>query len=60
VVSNTSSSTLTKGNVMLREDKRPRPLVLRMGVGDCLVVEFQNLLADSPVDQQQPATREPL
>lgn len=33
------------GNAMLREDKRPRPLVLRMNVGDCLDVEFTNWLA---------------
>ena len=39
-----SAAGLTPGNVMLRPDKRPRPLVLRMGVGDCLRIEFQNLL----------------
>lgn len=50
-------STPSPGNVMLREGKRPRPLVLRMGVGDCLEIRFQNLLAPAPVDQQQPATR---
>ena len=33
------------GNVELRPDKRPRPLVLRMNVGDCLTVNFTNLLA---------------
>jgi hypothetical protein len=49
---------LTPGNVMLREDKRPRPLILRMGVGDCLRIEFQNLLNPVPVDADQPATRE--
>ncbi|GHE20906.1 hypothetical protein [Halomonas urumqiensis] len=32
------------GQVHLREDKRPRPLTLRMNVGDCLEVHFQNLL----------------
>ncbi len=36
---------LTPGNVMLRPDKRPRPLVLRANVGDCLTVDFENLLA---------------
>ncbi len=40
--------SLTAGNVMLRPDKRPRPLVLRMNVGDCLQVNFQNLLAPVP------------
>lgn len=48
---------LTKGNVKLREDKRPRPLVLRMNVGDCLTINFENLLADTPRDEEQPATR---
>ncbi|HEX7119596.1 MAG TPA: hypothetical protein VF212_12450 [Longimicrobiales bacterium] len=48
---------LAPGNVELREGKRPRPIVLRMNVGDCLTIHFQNLLAPSPVDDQQPATR---
>jgi manganese oxidase len=45
------------GNVRLRDDKRPRPLVLRMNVGDCLRIEFQNLLDEDKRDEQQPATR---
>ncbi|MEW6208866.1 MAG: copper oxidase [Acidobacteriota bacterium] len=48
---------LTAGNVQLREDKRPRPIVLRMNVGDCLQINFQNLLNPVPVDDEQPATR---
>ncbi len=49
VVSNNPNSTaLTPGNVMLRPDKRPRPIVLRMNVGDCMAVEFENLLANVP------------
>jgi hypothetical protein len=48
---------LVPGNVQLREGKRPRPLVLRMNVGDCLSIYFQNLLAPSPVDDDQPSTR---
>src|SRR5690349_25161742 len=48
VVSSSSSTTaLTAGNVQLRPGKRPRPLVLRMNVGDCLTINFQNLLASS-------------
>ena len=39
---------LSPGKVMLRPDKRPRPMVLRMNVGDCLQVNFQNLLAPVP------------
>ena len=53
-----SGASLTPGNVMLRPDKRPRPLVLRMGVHDCLEIHFQNLLAPSPVEAEQPATRQ--
>ena len=48
VVSNDGSNQLTPGNVMLRSDKRPRPIVLRMNVGDCINIKFQNLLADVP------------
>jgi len=48
---------LVPGNVQLRIDKRPRPLVLRMNVGDCLQIFFQNLLNPVPVDDEQPATR---
>lgn len=33
------------GAVSLRPDKRPRPLVLRVAVGDCLTVNLENLLA---------------
>src|SRR5262245_42054770 len=39
---------LTPGHVMLRPDKRARPLVLRMNVGDCMQLYFQNLLANVP------------
>jgi hypothetical protein len=42
---------LVPGNVRLRADKRPRPLVLRMNVGDCLQIDFQNLLNPTPVDE---------
>jgi hypothetical protein len=52
-----SGTTLSAGNVMLRPDKRPRPMVLRMNVGDCLQINFTNLLHPAPVDDEQPATR---
>ena len=48
---------LSPGNVQLRPGKRPRPLVLRMNVGDCLTINFQNLLASTKTDQEQSATR---
>jgi len=39
---------LTPGKVMLRPDKRPRPIVLRANAGDCLQISFQNLLGNLP------------
>ncbi|HKS22873.1 MAG TPA: hypothetical protein VJZ76_08765 [Thermoanaerobaculia bacterium] len=48
VVSTGPSSDLTPGHVMLRASKRPRPIVLRMNVGDCLEIKFQNLLGEYP------------
>lgn len=64
---------LLAGNVRLRSDKRPRPLVLRVNVGDCLRVTFTNLLSPltdgeelavhpetgrlTPYDSEEPATR---
>src|SRR5438874_7129541 len=35
---------LVPGNVQLRPDKRPRPIVLRVNEGDCLQVTFTNML----------------
>ncbi|HEV7674095.1 MAG TPA: multicopper oxidase domain-containing protein [Candidatus Angelobacter sp.] len=52
-----SGTTLTAGNVQLRSDKRPRPLVLRMNVGDCLTINFTNLLAPTRKDNDQVNTR---
>ncbi len=57
VVSNNGTPGLVAGNVQLRSDKRPRPLALRMNVGDCLQINFTNLLAPTPVHKDQPATR---
>jgi len=52
-----TSDSLGAGNARLRDGKRPRPLILRMNVGDCLTINFENYLATSTVDDQQPATR---
>jgi hypothetical protein len=43
----------------LRNDKRPRPIVLRANVGDCLTINFTNLLSDVARGgpSGQPATR---
>ncbi|HEX8722262.1 MAG TPA: hypothetical protein VF736_16730, partial [Pyrinomonadaceae bacterium] len=57
VIPTDGGRTLRPGLVRLRSDKRPRPLVLRMNVGDCLQIDFQNLLAPAPRDDEQPATR---
>ena len=40
------------GNVKLRDDKRPRPLVLRANEGDCLEVRFHNLLMPAIPDER--------
>ena len=53
----TTPLTLVPGQVMLRQGKRPRPLVLRVNVGDTLTINFWNLLNPTPVDPMQPATR---
>ncbi len=48
---------LAAGSVQLRRDKRPRPLVLRVNVGQCLRINFTNLLDNVQRDDEQPATR---
>src|SRR5215216_6202598 len=54
---------LVPGNVQLRPDKRVRPIALRMNTGDCLVINFTNLLAPDAADvnsfaaNNAPATR---
>lgn len=50
VRSNDGTQILRAGNVSLRSDKRPRPLVLRVNEGDILEVTFTNLL-----DPQRPS-----
>jgi hypothetical protein len=40
-----AGGTFTPGKVALRPDKRTRPMVLRSVAGQCLTVNFQNLLA---------------
>lgn len=45
-----SSKGLTPGNVRLRDGKRARPINLRMNIGDCLRIVFQNLLAPDAGD----------
>src|SRR5689334_24489002 len=56
VVAIDSTKGIVAGNVRLRSDKRPRPIVLRMNSGDCLRIAFTNLLSPSPLSDQ-PATR---
>ena len=52
-----SGSTLSPGNVRLKDYKRARPMVLRMNVGDCIQIKFQNLLDPNRADNNQPITR---
>ena len=46
----TQGGAAIPGRVALRPDKRPRPLVLRLGAGDCLTYTVTNLLTqqDNP------------
>jgi hypothetical protein len=53
---------LVAGNVRLRDGKRPRPITLRVNVGQKLQINFKNLLApdvrdDDPQHKDQPHTR---
>src|SRR5258708_4392886 len=41
-----ADANCTPGKVKLRDGKRPRPVVLRMNLGDCLDIELTNLLND--------------
>jgi hypothetical protein len=65
VVAIDTSRPLGPGNVRLRNDKRPRPLVLRANVGDCLRIQFTNWLAPTrpaiplPEDSQPGVSRAP-
>src|SRR6476469_2740416 len=52
-----TGTVVSAGSVQLRSDKRPRPLVLRMNVGDCLTITFTNLLAKPRKDNDQVNTR---
>ena len=52
-----SSAGLVPGNVRLKKYKRARPIVLRMNIGDCIQILFQNLLDPNRADDNQPATR---
>src|SRR4051812_19098916 len=52
-----STAGLVPGNVQLKDYKRARPLVLRLNVGDCLQIYFQNLLDPMRANDDQPATR---
>jgi manganese oxidase len=48
---------LVPGKIMLRRDKRPRPIVLRANQGDCLKVELSNFLDPVVTDPNKPTTR---
>ncbi|HEX3253961.1 MAG TPA: hypothetical protein VHS05_31290 [Pyrinomonadaceae bacterium] len=45
---------IVAGNVRLRSTKRPRPIVLRMNIGDCLRISFTNLLSPTPKSHKDP------
>ncbi len=55
----TRGGAAVPGKVQLRPDKRPRPIVLKIAEGECLQVNFRNLLTavanprNAPVPQMQ-------
>ena len=53
----TPGNGIAPGTVRLRQGKRPRPITLRMNVGDCLELTLLNLLSPQPRNNQ-PATRD--
>ena len=50
VVPISPDKNISPGNVQLRPDKRPRPIVLRVNEGDCLQVTFKNMLTPTQAD----------
>ena len=54
---NPDGEKLSPGNVMLRPDKRPRPIVLRVNMGQYLEIHFTNLLSPVPKNVAEPSTR---
>ena len=54
IVAQPNGSEIAAGNAQLNPDRRPRPLVLRVRVGDCLHVRFQNLLSPTALPPRTP------
>jgi manganese oxidase len=51
--------TTAAGNLQLRPGKRPRPIVLRANVGDCLKIAFQNAIPASNFGAQAATAQSP-
>ena len=49
-----SDTVTNNGNMWLRPGKRPRPVVLRANVGDCLQITFQNAIPAPKFAQSTP------
>ena len=49
-----ADTTGTGNNIRLRPGKRPRPLVLRANVGDCLQISFMNAIPQAAFDEKTP------
>ncbi len=54
IVAGANGSEIAAGNAQLNSDRRPRPLVLRVRVGDCLHIHFQNLLSPTALPNTTP------
>ncbi|MGO9997419.1 MAG: hypothetical protein ACLPKW_06685 [Acetobacteraceae bacterium] len=54
IVAQPNGAEIAAGHVQLNPARRPRPLVLRVRVGDCLHIRFQNLLSPTALPPQTP------
>ena len=54
-----SDTTNTGGSIQLRPGKRPRPIVLRANVGDCLQVKFTNAIPPAAFGEFPPGASNP-
>src|ERR1051326_340644 len=54
-----SDTIISNNTIQLRPGKRPRPIVLRANVGDCLRVKFENAIPPAAFDQFPPKPANP-
>ncbi|MGB8841008.1 MAG: hypothetical protein WCC64_08030 [Aliidongia sp.] len=59
IVSDAKDGEISAGHARLNPNHRPRPLVLRARVGDCLHIRFQNLLAPNALEGPEVTLKDP-